>query len=106
MITWNDFILDDFLGPVLKLENRPICTRSSGANQSFTEETRELSTHQDLGRESGHKDAGSTKQNQETGRMQRLARMVGHTSSAVESHMEVSSDGSHKVSSVIKRGEA
>lgn len=95
MITWNDFILDDFLGPVLKLENRPV---NSGANQSFTEETRELSTHQD--------DADSTKKNQETGRMQRLARMVGHTSSAVESHMEVSSDGSHKVSSVIKRGEA
>jgi len=96
VITWNDFILDDFLGPVLKLENRPDI--SSGTRKSFTEETRGSTEHQE--------DVDSTKKNQETERMQRLARMVGHTSSAVESHMEVGTNGSQKVSSVIKKGKA
>ena len=96
MITWNDFILDDFFGPVLKSNDGVLSVDSDALRLrrktedalesllGFTEETRKASNHQE--------DAGSAlKNSQETEPLQRLARMAGHDSSDVDAHMDVGS---------------
>ena len=64
MILWKDFILDDFFGPSLLLESET----SIGCREARTEDSQYR-----------QEDAGETQagQIQETGQLQRPARMVG-----------------------------
>ena len=83
MIFWKDFVLDDFFGPLLMLDDsfeRVVRARQEldqGRNTFL-----QVADNKDVGdAKAKHQDDAEANQIQETGQEQRPARMVGHLSS-------------------------
>lgn len=92
MICWNDFILDDVLGPVLNLANDETSYTSCRVVQN--------------GRPSARNGTEVVNQIQETSREKQPARMVGHSELDSNRHEDMEVDRSDVAQNTRLRGDA